>query len=90
MAVRVLPALTAAVRSNSTARLVVGSVRELKTLPPVILVPGASRNHAQNLLTVGQRDMSVPISDIKVMAVYSEMPGMAVRSTLSNCVAGVR
>ena len=66
---RVRPALTAAVRSTWAARLDVGRVWALKTFPPMILVPGASRSQAANFLTEPHRDMSVPISESKVMAV---------------------
>ncbi len=61
-AVLVLPTETAARRSKTAARFADRRVRELSTLPPEILLPGASVNQDVKCFTVGHRAMSVPHS----------------------------
>ena len=53
---------TAAIRSSAVARFADRRVRELSTLPPDILLPGASVSHEVKCLAVRQRLMSVPHS----------------------------
>src|SRR5713101_6514672 len=62
-AVSVRPTETAAKRRSVAARFVDRRVRELSTLPPEILLPGASVSHDVKCFAVGQRVMSVPHSE---------------------------
>jgi len=56
-------------------------VLPLITLPPVILVPGHRPSQLAKCPTVGQRDMSDPVSEITASAVVTSMPSIRVRST---------
>jgi hypothetical protein len=57
----------------------------LSRLPPEILVPGHSPNHAQKCFSVGHFFISVPISEISFKAVLTSIPGTVVRSDPMSC-----
>jgi len=59
----------AATRSTAAALLADGRVHELSSRPPEILLSGASVSHEAKWPSLGQRDMSVPISEINRRAV---------------------
>ena len=58
-----LPTPTAAIRNSTVARFAERRVRELSTLPPEILFPGASVSQEVKCFAVLHRLMSVPHSD---------------------------
>ena len=62
MAVLVFPTPMAAIRKREVARLDERLVFELSTLPPELLLPGASVSQDVKCLTVGHRVLSVPHS----------------------------
>ena len=64
----------------AAARLADGRVRLLKSRPPEIVFCGASVNHDVKCLSVGQRVMSVPISESKRRALYGPMPSSCDKS----------
>jgi len=82
--VQVIPHVTNeiknAMRKVAAARFVDGRVRELITRPPVILLWGARVNHEVKCFSVGQRVMSVPISEIRMRARCGPIPSSWVRS----------
>ena len=71
----------AARRKAAAARLALGLVFELLTLPPVIRLSGLSPSHDAKCLVLGHLVMSVPISLITFRAVYASTPSIRVRST---------
>src|SRR4051794_17165101 len=76
-----LRSAAAARRKAWAARLTHRLVLPLITLPPVILVPGHKPSHDVKCLTVGNLDISCPISESTTSAVVTSMPSMRVRST---------
>lgn len=64
----------------AAARLADGCVRLLRSRPPEILFCGASVSHDVKCLSVGQRLMSVPISESRRSALYGPMPSICERS----------
>ena len=79
--VDVRPRVIAAMRRIAAARLADGWVRELISRPPVILLRGASVSQDVKCWSVGQRLMSVPISETSLRAVSAAIPSICVRST---------
>ena len=71
----------AASRRMAAARFADGCVRLLKRRPPEILLFGARVSHEVKCLSVGQRVMSVPISESSRSAVYGPMASSCERST---------
>ena len=71
----------AARRNAAAARLALGLVLELITLPPVMRLLGLSPSQDAKCLALGHLVMSVPISLITFRAVYASTPSIRVRST---------
>src|ERR1700687_5684700 len=71
-------------------RLVEHGVRALRTLPPLIFVPGHSPSHEQKCLTLAKRLRSGPISERIVITVVTDRPLMRVRSTPAQRATAAR
>src|SRR4051794_16348655 len=71
----------AATRSAVAARLAVGLVRRLSTLPPLTRLLGARPSQAPKCLALGQRAMSRPVSLMIFRTEWAPSPSIAVRST---------
>ena len=68
-------------RNAAAARLAMGLVFELLTLPPVIRLSGLSPSQDAKCLALGHFVISVPISLITFNAVKPSTPSIRVRST---------
>lgn len=64
----------------AAARFADGWVRLLRSRPPEILLFGASASHDVKCFSVGQRVMSVPISERSRSALYGPIPSICDRS----------
>ena len=71
----------AARRNAAAARLALGLVFELITLPPVMRLLGLKPSQDAKCLALGHLVMSVPISLITFKVVKPSTPSMRVRST---------
>src|SRR3970040_2927237 len=71
----------AANRKAVAARLAQSLVREERTLPPEILEPGHRPSQEAKCFSEGQRDISRPISEMRVRAMEVSMPSIRVGST---------
>jgi hypothetical protein len=60
------PTEVARVRNKVAARLLTRAVRELSTLPPLILLAGESPSPEQKALTLRHLSMSTPISESRI------------------------
>jgi hypothetical protein len=74
------------IRKMVAALFVLCDVWLLSRRPPEILVPGHSPSQEQKCLTVGQRVISVPISEISFKAVLASIPGIVVKSTPTSAL----
>src|SRR6202453_4639707 len=73
--------LVAANRNNAAARLDDLREREESTLPPEVLLPGASHSQEVKCLGVGHALRSVPHSPMSFSASEGPSPWISVRST---------
>ena len=71
----------AARRNAAAARLALGLVFELMTLPPVMRLFGLSPSQEAKWPVLSHLVMSVPISLTTFRAVYASTPSIRVRST---------
>ena len=71
----------AARRKAAAARLALGLVFELMTLPPVMRLLGLSPSQDAKCLALGHFVMSAPTSLVTFRAVYASTPSIRVRST---------